>query len=132
MNRDRSHLNRPLSLQQVRQVPIFLGRRRRALDETSGNNTQDLPDSSSPAPDAVDMNTTTSAESTTQVIEFTLNGQQERFIVAQEVKVDVYYQEPLFEDYTLLTDTAAADHVISESSGSGHNESEVNAVSSQQ
>ena len=70
-----------------------------------------------------------SAEATTQVVEFTLDGKPERFIVAQEVKVDVYYQDPLYDDYALLADSETQDRV-SESSGSPHNESAVNELPS--
>lgn len=41
---------------------------------------------------------------TTQIIEFTYNGQRERYIVAQEVRVEVYNPDPLFDtdtDYEL-------------------------------
>ena len=43
-------------------------------------------------------------QTTTQIVEFTYNGQQERYIVAQEVRVEVYIPDPLFDsdsDYAL-------------------------------
>lgn len=65
--------------------------------------------------------TTEAPEGTTQVIQFSVDGQEERFIVAQEVKVDVYFQDPSFEDYAL----------ISEAEGSQNNDSiSLNQVSS--
>lgn len=77
---------------------------------------------------AIDGNgTTEEPEGTTQVVQFTLNGQEERFIVAQEVKVEVYFQEPPFDDYALFSD---AEHE-GESSGSRNNDSvSLNHVSS--
>lgn len=73
----------------------------------------------------IENRTTTEApEGTTQVVEFTLDGKQERFIVAKQVKVDVYYQEPLFDDYALLSDSEQEHE--GESNGSVHNESALN------
>lgn len=113
-------------MQQVRQVPIFLGRRKRSVPETLPVSPQLTIDHGRDANGTElsesEQNTTTEApEATTSVVEFTLNGKQERFIVAQEVKVDVYYQDPYFDDYALLSDSEQ-DHE-GESNGSPHNES---------
>ena len=113
----------------MRQVPIFLGRKKRSVPETLSASSVDhggeLRNSKSLTRQPTEWNTTTEApEGTTQVVEFTLDGKQERFIVAQEVKVDVYYQEPLFDDYALLADSEQDRE--GESNGSVHNESLLN------
>ena len=93
--------------QQVRQTPIFLGRKKRSSNDghfdprvpiEDGNNTSGESDQSW----SVDTNgsSTETSESTTQIIEFTYNGQQERYIVAQEVRVNVFIEDPPFDDYT--------------------------------
>lgn len=55
--------------------------------------------------DVVNETTTEqSFPSTTEIVEFTFNGQQERYIVAQEVRVEVYMPDPVFDpdsDYAL-------------------------------
>jgi len=75
-----------------------LGRRRRGIDSLNNKATGNLPWTSS---ENGQENITHVPESTTQVIEFTLDGQLERFIVAQEVRVHVYTQETLYDDYSL-------------------------------
>lgn len=120
------------TMQQVRQVPIFLGRKKRsalethAASETTGDHNREAGDANAVTEGSPERNTTTEApEGTTQVVEFTLDGKPERFIVAQEVKVDVYYQDPLFDDYALLADSEQ-EHG-GESNGSVHNVSTLNA-----
>lgn len=96
--------------QQVRQVPVFLGRRRRSADdsESTGLSSSSSAPLSSTEKEWKEWNATDAPEPTTQVIEFTLDGQHERFIVAQEVKVDVYPQDPLFDDYSLGPDPVSS------------------------
>lgn len=84
-------------LSQVKQIPIFLGRKKRSLDERGHRTHQmatqglvDLMESDESAPTQVPPHT----ESTTQVIEFNLNGKNERFIVARQVTVEVLPSEP--------------------------------------
>lgn len=103
--------------QQVRQVPIFLGRRKRSVQGLANDDPKAFESSSTSSSfdDKVgqdrDLNTTDVPEPTTQVIEFTINGQHERFIVAKEVKVDVYPQDPLYDDYSLGPESTIMDAV---------------------
>lgn len=76
----------------MRQIPVVLGRRKRAVEEKPLVNE---------AMTSGDPNTTEVPETTTQIFELTVNGQHERFIIAQEVNVDVYPQtDPLEDDYS--------------------------------
>jgi hypothetical protein len=99
-----------LSVQQVRQVPIFLGRKKRSIQGSDEPGIPEKPQTfeSSSGDKVLEegyINSTDVPEPTTQVIEFTINGQHERFIVAQEVKVDVYPQDPIYDDYSLGPDS---------------------------
>lgn len=104
----------------MRQTPIFLGRKRRSVDdegtiiegkeglknETETSESVESGENSQEKVEVVGNETTTeqSYPSTTEIVEFTYNGQQERYIVAQEVRVEVYMPDPLFDsdsDYAL-------------------------------
>ena len=98
--------------QQVRQTPVFLGRKKRSLDDgmiQKKDSSNETTSSESGEEKVVVVGNETTTEpsispTTTQIIEFTYNGQQERYIVAQEVRVEVYIPDPLNDtdsDYTL-------------------------------
>ena len=133
-----------MNQQQVRQVPIFLGRKKRSpsiSDDRDHDHPPDLPpvnnsksESSSFQfpPQPVDMQqvesppsgranrsqviTTKTPVSTEAPVEFTLNGQKEKFIVAQEVHVDVYIPDPLYDDYYAFNDVNSDDDELYSSS----------------
>lgn len=94
--------------QQVRQVPVFLGRRKRSSDDSESTGLSSSSSLTEKVGQLKEWNATDAPEPTTQVIEFTLDGQHERLIVAQEVKVDVYPQDPLFDDYSLGPDPVSS------------------------
>lgn len=69
-------------LSQVKQVPIFLGRRKRQTNDDDDDKITSL---KLLAPTESPLAT----ESTTQLIEFNLNGKNEQFIIARQVTVEV-------------------------------------------
>lgn len=90
-------------LSQIKQIPVFLGRRKR--DVNYSNVSEAKFESTTTTTSEVNEITTTTTElpieSTTQVIEFNLNGKNERFIVAREVTVEVLPTEEPLEDLDL-------------------------------
>lgn len=84
----------------MRQTPVFLGRKKRSADDSShdsesadliGPYDQEVTESVTNAPRDV-------IPSTTETIEFTFNGQREKYIVAQTVSVEVYAAEDALLD----------------------------------
>ena len=111
------------SLQQVRQMPIFLGRKRREVDSSVGYDQKDdvaTSASFSEAPSSLTTETYTEDNDdiniapTTETISFTLDGRPEKYIVARHVDVDISYEEEpdeTLEDSSVETSDHQPNHI---------------------